>query len=61
MRVRIREHVLTNSVAPEPEDSSPGSWQPATGPYPQPGEFTTPLPPANLPKVHSNPILLSMP
>jgi hypothetical protein len=48
----------TNSVAPEPEGSSPHSQQPASGPYPEPGESTPhPLPPAaNLPKVHSDPI-----
>jgi hypothetical protein len=27
---------ITNSVAPEPEGSSPYSQQPATGPYPEP-------------------------
>jgi hypothetical protein len=27
---------LTNSVAQEPEGSSPHSQQPATGPYPEP-------------------------
>jgi len=26
----------TNSVAPEPEGSSPYSQEPATGPYPEP-------------------------
>jgi hypothetical protein len=35
---------LTNSVAPEPEGSSPHSQQPANGPYPEPGE-STPHPP----------------
>jgi hypothetical protein len=29
-----------NSVAPEPEGSSPRSQQPAIGPYPEPVEFT---------------------
>jgi hypothetical protein len=28
--------LLTNSVAPEPEGSSPYSQEPATGPYPEP-------------------------
>jgi hypothetical protein len=51
---------LTNSVAPEPEGSSPHPQQPATVPYPQPGE-STPQPPTNLPKVHFDPILPSMP
>jgi hypothetical protein len=37
-------HVLTNSVAPEPEGSSPHSQQPANYPYPEPGE-STPHPP----------------
>jgi hypothetical protein len=31
---------VTNSVAPEPESSSPHSQQPANGPYPEPGEST---------------------
>jgi hypothetical protein len=36
---------LTNSVAPEPEGSSPHSQQPASDPYPEPDESTpTPLP-----------------
>jgi hypothetical protein len=50
----------TNSVAPEPTSSSPYSQEPATGPYPQP---TGPLytHPANLPKIYSDPILLSIP
>jgi hypothetical protein len=30
----------TNSVAPQPEGSSPHSQQPASGPYPQPVEST---------------------
>jgi hypothetical protein len=30
----------TDSVAPEPEGSSPHSQQPANGPYPEPGEST---------------------
>jgi hypothetical protein len=52
--------VLTNSAAPEPEVSSPHSQQPDTGPYPEPIE-STPSPPANLPKIHSDPIISSMP
>jgi hypothetical protein len=51
---------LTNSVAPESEGSSPHSQQPANGPYPEPRE-STPHPPTNLPKVHFNTILPSMP
>jgi hypothetical protein len=31
---------VTNSVAPEPEGSSPHSPEPATDPYPEPGEST---------------------
>jgi hypothetical protein len=31
---------ITNSMAPEPEVSSPLSQQPANGPYPEPGEST---------------------
>jgi hypothetical protein len=43
---------VTDSVAPEPEGSSPHSQQPANGPYPEPGESTPlPPPPTNLPKV----------
>jgi hypothetical protein len=34
--------LLTNSVAPEPEGSSPHSQQPANGPYPEPGESPPP-------------------
>jgi hypothetical protein len=49
---------LTNSVAPEPEGSSPHTQQPANDPYPEPGE-STPHPPTNLPKVHFDPILPS--
>jgi hypothetical protein len=33
---------LTNSVAPEPEGSSPHSQQPANCPYPEPGESIPP-------------------
>jgi hypothetical protein len=40
-----------NSVAPQPEGSSPHTQQPATGCYPEPGE-STPHPTTNLPKVH---------
>jgi hypothetical protein len=32
--------MVTKSVVPEPEGSSPHSWEPATGPYPEPGEST---------------------
>jgi hypothetical protein len=46
---------LTNSVAQEPEGSSPHSQQPATGPCPEPVE-SNPHPQANLPKIHSHPI-----
>jgi hypothetical protein len=43
-------------VAPEPAGSSPYSQEPSTGPYPEPtGSF--PHPPANLPKIYSDPIL----
>jgi hypothetical protein len=51
---------ITNSAAPEPEGSSPHSQQPATGPYPEPGESIL-HPSANLPKVHFDPILPSTP
>jgi hypothetical protein len=44
----------TNSLAPEPEALSPHSQEPFTGPYPEPFE-STPHPPANLSKIHSNP------
>jgi hypothetical protein len=36
--------ILSNSVVPEPEGSSPHLQQPANGPYPEPGE-STPHPP----------------
>jgi hypothetical protein len=35
---------LTNSVAPEPEGSSPHSQQPSNGPYPEPGESIQHIP-----------------
>jgi hypothetical protein len=35
-------------MAPEPEGSSPHSQQPATDPYPEPGE-STPSPPSGFP------------
>jgi hypothetical protein len=47
---------LTNSVAPDPEGSSPHSQQPANGPYSEPGE-STPYPLAYLPKVRFDLIL----
>jgi hypothetical protein len=37
--------LLTNSVEPESEGSSPCSQEPATGPYPEPNESTSPPPP----------------
>jgi hypothetical protein len=43
---------LTNSVAPEPIGSSLHSPEPATGPYPEPGESAPPPPQACLPKIH---------
>jgi hypothetical protein len=36
--IKSEVKVRTNSVAPEPEGSSPHSQQPANGPYPEPGE-----------------------
>jgi hypothetical protein len=36
----VRRESITNSVAPEPEGSSPHSQQPANGPYPDPSEST---------------------
>jgi hypothetical protein len=48
------------SVVPEPESSSPYLQQQVTGPYPEPTEFTL-HPRANLPKIHSDPILPSTP
>jgi hypothetical protein len=51
---------LTNSMAPEPEGSSPHSQQPANGPYPEPGESTPHTHThTSLPKVHFYPILPS--
>jgi hypothetical protein len=40
--------VRTNSVAQEPEGSSPHSQQPTTGPYPEPVE-SNPQPPRKSP------------
>jgi hypothetical protein len=45
MRDILTPSYLTNSAAPEPEGSSPCSQQPASDPYPEPGESTPPLPP----------------
>jgi hypothetical protein len=42
------DSLLTNSVAPEPEGSSPHSQQPSNGPYPEPDE-STPHPPNQSP------------
>jgi hypothetical protein len=42
--------LLTNSMVPQPEGSSPYSQEPATGPYPGPTESIR-HPPANLPKI----------
>jgi hypothetical protein len=50
-----RSNQPTNSVAPEPEGSSPRSQEPATSSYPEPTESTPP--PPNLPKIHSDLIL----
>jgi hypothetical protein len=36
--------MLTNTVTPEPEGSSPHSQQPASDPHPEPGESTPPPP-----------------
>jgi hypothetical protein len=52
----INSLLRPNSVAPEPEGSSPYSHQPATGPYPEPTEPTP-----YLPKIHSDLILPSTP
>jgi hypothetical protein len=38
LQKQVYTYVLTNSVAQEPEGSSPHSQQPATGPYPVPVE-----------------------
>jgi hypothetical protein len=45
---RIEITKLTNSVAQEPEGSSPHSQQPATCPYPEPVE-SNPHPPSQYP------------
>jgi hypothetical protein len=46
---------ITNSVAKEPEGSSPHSQHLITGPYPEPVESNPPPPlPANLLKIHSD-------
>jgi hypothetical protein len=51
---------LSNSVALQPEGSSPHSQEPATSPYPEPVESTPHLP-AILPMIHSDPIRPSTP
>jgi hypothetical protein len=48
---------LTNSVAQEPESSSPHSQQPATSPYPE-SVYFNPHPAANLPKIFHVPNLM---
>jgi hypothetical protein len=47
--VLVPQSQLTNSMATEPEGSSPQSQEPANGPYPQPGE-STPHPPNRSPQ-----------
>jgi hypothetical protein len=47
-------------MVPEPEGSSPYLQEPATSCYPEP-TGSTPHPPANLSKIHSGPIIPSMP
>jgi hypothetical protein len=39
--LNVEFSILYNSVAPKPEVSSPHSQQPASNPYPEPGEYTT--------------------
>jgi hypothetical protein len=61
----ITEHcpgnAVTNSVVPESK-GSPHIREPTNGPYPKPGESTPHThTPANLPKVHFDPILPSAP
>jgi hypothetical protein len=51
---------LKNAMAPEREGSAPCSQEPTTGPYPQPNE-SSPHPSANVPNIHSDPILPFMP
>jgi hypothetical protein len=47
-------------VVPEPKASLPCSQEPTTSPYPMPTASTSyPPPSANLPTIHSNPILSS--
>jgi hypothetical protein len=45
LKSRLRHTIVTNSVAQEPEDSSPHSQQPAIGPCPEPVE-SNPHPPS---------------
>jgi hypothetical protein len=57
--INVKE-LLTNSVAPESEGSSPKSQHPATSPYPEPTETTLHPPPptkSNLLNIYSNPFL----
>jgi hypothetical protein len=65
MKQGVRSHAVIikyniNSVAEEPEGSSPHSQQLDTGPYPEPCE-SNPHPPAGLTKIQSGTILLSTP
>jgi hypothetical protein len=60
VKIKIAIQQYQNSVAPEPEGSSPHSQESATGPYPEPTGSTL-RPPNNLPMIHSDPILPSTP
>jgi hypothetical protein len=51
---------ISNSVSQEPEGSSPHSQKLNTGTCPEPVESNS-HPPANLPKIHSDPILPTTP
>jgi hypothetical protein len=51
--IKLKINCITNSVAYEPEGSSPHSQQLATGPYPEPVE-SNPNSPDNLPKLKIN-------
>jgi hypothetical protein len=54
-KINLRYNKQTNTVAPEPEGSSPSSRKPVTGPYPEPSECTLHLQPISLKSIVIHP------